>query len=134
MPATIITSIAAIPSPLLTAAVLRGFTAAQIFTVIQRITAGVIESNAEAIGDKPYVPNVGEDIFEGTPLEAGDHLLKPTLKGDCDLNGVVNLDDLSVFSDGFNGIAPPCWSNGDFNRNGVVDADDRAAQAANYQG
>jgi len=130
----IITIITAIPSPLLSAVILRGFTTAEINTVIQRITAGVITSNEEAIGDKPYTSGVDEDTFEGVALEAGDHLLKPTLKGDCDLNGVVDADDLSAFSDGFRGISLPCWSSGDFNRNGIVDANDRAAQATNYQG
>jgi len=52
-------------------------------------------------------------------------IVKYTLYGDADLNGVVNFDDYARIDHGFNN-GGSIWSEGDFDYNGVVNFDDYA--------
>jgi hypothetical protein len=48
----------------------------------------------------------------------------PSVVGDCDLDGDVDLNDLSAFSDGWYGVRPPDWGTGDFDADDDVDLED----------
>jgi autotransporter-associated beta strand protein len=63
--------------------------------------------------------------FKGvTGLDADDVLVKYTYYGDANLSGAVNLDDFTLFLNGYQGAAAPTWLTGDFDYNGVVTLDD----------
>jgi hypothetical protein len=51
-------------------------------------------------------------------------LVKYTLYGDADLNNVVDVDDFSNFTSGFNSSATSNWAGGDFNYSDQVDVTD----------
>ena len=61
--------------------------------------------------------------FDGQPVSASDVIVKYTLYGDANLDGVVNGDDYSATDNGFNAELTG-WQNGDFNYSGSIDADD----------
>jgi photosystem II stability/assembly factor-like uncharacterized protein len=58
-------------------------------------------------------------------------LLRRTLAGDADLNGIVNFDDLLRLAANYN-AAGRYWSEGDFNYDGTVNFDDLLLLAARY--
>ncbi len=58
-----------------------------------------------------------------TPAVSGQILLKYTLYGDANLDGVVDGDDYTLIDNGFNNRLTG-WRNGDFNYDGVVNGDD----------
>jgi hypothetical protein len=61
--------------------------------------------------------------FDGQTVVNTDVLVKYTLFGDADLNGVVNLADYLLTDSGF-AVGASGWHNGDFNYDGVVNGDD----------
>jgi hypothetical protein len=63
--------------------------------------------------------------FGGHVVVNTDILVKYTLYGDTDFNGVVNFDDYSRTDNGFNNHNTD-WFHGDFDLNGVVNFDDYA--------
>jgi hypothetical protein len=64
-------------------------------------------------------------------LLSGTILVKYTLLGDADLNGVVNGVDFGILAANFNkGVS--AWDAGDFFYHGVVNGVDFAALAANF--
>jgi hypothetical protein len=69
-----------------------------------------------------FAPNstLGLTTFRGiTGLTPADILVRYTYYGDSDLNGKVNLDDFSVFLQGFQN-AGASWLVGDYDYNGAV--------------
>jgi autotransporter-associated beta strand protein len=62
--------------------------------------------------------------FGGETMTGNEVLVKYTYMGDADLNGQVNIDDLSLWLAGLNGELPPTWLVGDFDYNGEVNIDD----------
>lgn len=71
--------------------------------------------------------------FGGLPVDATAVLLRGTLRGDADLSGTVNFDDLLALAQNYGGTGRR-WSNGDTDYNGTVDFDDLLALAQNYGG
>ena len=72
------------------------------------------------------IQNVGTDgkalyqTFDGQPVTATDVLVRTTLYGDTNLDGVVDAGDYTRIDAGFIGHTSG-WANGDFNYDGVVD-------------
>ncbi|CAN5385842.1 hypothetical protein BH09PLA1_BH09PLA1_21840 [soil metagenome] len=64
-------------------------------------------------------------LFGGQTVSDSASLIKYTLYGDADFNGVVNFDDYSRVDAGFN-AGRSGWVNGDFDFNGTVNFDDYA--------
>lgn len=122
----IITALAEIPSPLVSAIIVRGLNAAQISAAILRIRSGaIVPAVLSHVGSIIRYPGLDLATFEGVALEDNDLILKPATRGDCDLDGTVSGDDMNLWVDGFNGTFPPCWLSGDFDYNGTVNAADR---------
>ena len=102
------------------------------WTGLATLTGGSIRSstanaNPQGITGLGIIDNndFGYGTFLGVnPIGAGAALIMYTWLGDGDLNGVIDLDDLSVFSDAFAGFIPAKWANGDLDYNGFVDLDD----------
>ena len=69
--------------------------------------------------------------FGGRPVDAEAVVIRYTLKGDADLSGNVNFDDLIKLAQSYNGI-DKIWINGDFNYDGNVNFDDLIPLAQNY--
>jgi hypothetical protein len=82
-----------------------------------------------AAGDTTYLTTLGERVsdgssFDGVTPNVGDVLVKYTLYGDADLNGVLNGADYQQIDNGFGNHSLSGWSNGDFNYSGTVDGSD----------
>jgi hypothetical protein len=73
--------------------------------------------NADSL-EQPLV-----STFDEQPVVATDVLIKYTIVGDADLNGVVNAADYLMIDNGF-ALNLTGWRNGDFNYDGVVNGDD----------
>jgi hypothetical protein len=67
----------------------------------------------------------GYTTFGGQPVTATDVLVRCTLYGDANLDGVVNAADYTRIDAGYADHLTG-WSNGDFNYDGVVDGEDYA--------
>jgi unsaturated chondroitin disaccharide hydrolase len=90
-------------------------------------SAGIVSSTAGAeilgvlqntVGGQPLYTQ-----FDNQASVFTDVLVKYTVPGDADLNGVVNGADYAQIDNGF-GRHLAGWSNGDFNYDGVVDGSD----------
>jgi hypothetical protein len=79
-------------------------------------------ADASAIGSPATF--LGEDI-DGTSV-----LVRFTVTGDADLNGIVNIGDFSLLAANFNTTS--VWSGGDFNYSGTTDITDFALLASNF--
>jgi hypothetical protein len=72
----------------------------------------------------PYNPSkVIDSQFDGQTVDTTDTLVKYTLYGDADLNGIVNVADYAMIDNGFNTRATG-WTNGDFNYDNTINGDD----------
>ncbi|HSV16685.1 MAG TPA: autotransporter-associated beta strand repeat-containing protein, partial [Tepidisphaeraceae bacterium] len=65
-------------------------------------------------------------------LSGGRFEVRYTLKGDSNLDGVVNVGDLGALATSYGITGGMSWGNGDFNRDGNVDVGDLGALATNY--
>lgn len=74
----------------------------------------------------PRVPS-----FDSQPLTGGEVLVKYTLLGDTNLDGLVDGADFSFLASNF-GQSGKQWTNGDFNFDGVVDGADFSLLASNF--
>jgi hypothetical protein len=69
--------------------------------------------------------------FGGLSVDFSSVLIRYTLFGDADLNGVVDVNDLNLLALDWQTNAN--WSGGDFDHNGFVDASDLGLLALNWQ-
>lgn len=67
----------------------------------------------------------------GFTIAPGDTLLRYTLDGDADLNGVTDIGDFARLASNFNG-ANKVWTTGDSNYDAAADIADFASLAANF--
>lgn len=83
-------------------------------------------------GDVLAVVGGGAPVLYADQLvRAEDLLVRYTLAGDADLNGVVNISDFSRLAANFN-LTNAVWSRGDFNYDGVTGIGDFAVLASNF--
>ena len=68
--------------------------------------------------------------FGGVSVDASSVLLTSALRGDTNLSGTVNFDDLIKIAQNYN--TQGRWAQGDFTYDGVVNFDDLIALAQNY--
>ncbi len=73
---------------------------------------------------------LGITTFGGLPVDSDAVVVKYTLAGDANLDGVVNALDFNAVATNF-GLAGQ-WSSGDFDYNGVVGSSDFVAIAQNF--
>jgi hypothetical protein len=74
---------------------------------------------------------LGRETFAGQDVDASSLLVGFTYRGDSDLDGDVDIDDLSRLASSWHGAG--VWTDGDFDYNGMVDANDLAMLASNWQ-
>lgn len=91
-----------------------------------------LASSSKAIG-YGTATELGLASFGGLQTDADSILLRLTLKGDANLSGNVNFDDLLALAQNY-GSSSAVWTRGDFDYNGVVTFDDLLALAQNYGG
>ena len=100
------------------------------------ITSSAAASNpALAIGYAESSVILGPDggAFAGQTVDGTAVLVRTTLKGDVNLDGTVNFDDLARLAQNYNNTdGARLWSDGDFTYDGNVNFDDLAAMAQNY--
>lgn len=88
-------------------------------------SAAVGFAEASAIG-------LAGTTYRGVALDATSLIIAYAYRGDTDLNGTVNFDDLLRLATHYGGTAGKTWSNGDADHDGNVDFDDLLAMAKNY--
>lgn len=74
---------------------------------------------------------IDSDAFLGVEVDASAILLRATTRGDADLSGTVDFDDLLRLAQHY-GNAGMHWWQGDFDYNGVVAFEDLLSLAQNY--
>lgn len=100
-------------------------------------TAAANPNYALGYGD---ATGLGLTTFGGVTLDDDATLVRYTLKGDSDLNGTVNFDDLLALAKNYNpsydpvADGPKLWKDNDTDYNGIVDFNDLLALAKNYNG
>src|SRR5206468_2027651 len=74
--------------------------------------------------------------FLGTPVNPTDVLLRTTLRGDVNLDGVVDFSDLVKLAQNYNTTVSETtdswWTHGDFTGDGITDFNDLVKLAQNY--
>lgn len=102
---------------------------------------GITSSSAAAasnlgvgIAEASTLPTI--TTFLGQPVaDASAVLIRTSLKGDGDLNGTVNFDDLLSLAQSYDAAGTgKLWTDGDSNYDGTVDFDDLLSLAQNYGG
>jgi hypothetical protein len=74
--------------------------------------------------------SAADNSFTGLTLSGSQVLLRPTIAGDANLDGKVDINDLDrVFSDYY---TDGDWADGDFNYDGLVDINDLDIVFSNY--
>jgi hypothetical protein len=74
---------------------------------------------------------LGVGTFDGAAVDSTTLLIKYTLGGDANLNGIVNALDFNALASSF-GASSMSWINGDFNYDGTVNSLDFPLLAANF--
>ncbi len=103
---------------------------------------GIISSSATAVaadaGDAhktalgyAEASNIGVGSFAGQSVDDSSVLIRYTLAGDANLDGVVNALDFNALASNF-GDSGQLWSGGDFNYDGIVNTLDFNQLAANF--
>ena len=77
-----------------------------------------------------FSPNAG--VFDGSPVNSGDTVIKYTYTGDINLDGLVNDDDLALFLGAYLGDQTGNYALGDMNFDTLVNDDDLALFLGNY--
>ncbi|HQY88049.1 MAG TPA: PEP-CTERM sorting domain-containing protein [Tepidisphaeraceae bacterium] len=70
--------------------------------------------------------------FMGATTDATAVLIRTTLKGDTNLNGVVDFNDLLKVAQNYGTVTGKRWTEGDSNYDGLTDFNDLLALAQNY--
>lgn len=70
--------------------------------------------------------------FLGMPTDETSILIRTTLKGDTDLNGTVDFNDLLKTAQNYGTTTGKRWTEGDSNYDGLTDFNDLLALAQNY--
>ena len=70
-------------------------------------------------------------LFYGSPADASSAVVRTTVQGDSNLDGIVNFADLLQVARNYN-ATNAFWSKGDFDYNGLVNFTDLLTLARNY--
>jgi hypothetical protein len=85
-----------------------------------------------------YAPTNAPRRFAGTDVDGSSVLVRYTLLGDANVDGVVEFEDLIQLAQNYNTIVSAFtdawWLNGDFTYDGVTDFNDLVKLAQNYNG
>ena len=96
-------------------------------------TAAADPSLAIGYGEASALLGPTGGTFAGQAVDGSAVLVRTTLKGDANLDGSVNFDDLASLAQNYNNTdGQRLWPHGDFNYDGNVNFDDLAAMAQNY--
>jgi fibronectin-binding autotransporter adhesin len=93
----------------------------------------ILSSYAALNGLDVAYADAGDTNMTGSKLATdnpGDIVIEPALAGDTDLNGSVNIHDLTNLLSNFNG--PGFWDQGNFNGHANVDISDLSALLTNF--
>ncbi|HSI36913.1 MAG TPA: PEP-CTERM sorting domain-containing protein, partial [Tepidisphaeraceae bacterium] len=72
-------------------------------------------------------------VWRGVTVDASSLLIRPTIGGDADLNGAVDLNDLVRLSNNYGDVSGTAgWAMGDFDYNGEVGLNDLVILSNNY--
>jgi autotransporter-associated beta strand protein len=98
---------------------------------------GIVSSNAALSPGLYAVGYVDGNLDAGTPAAANQILIKNTVGGDANLDGIVNFADLLVVAQNFNRTLDTHgnaidWADGDFNYDGKVNFADLLLVAQNF--
>jgi autotransporter-associated beta strand protein len=74
---------------------------------------------------------IGVTTFSGQTVDSTTVLVKYTYRGDANLNGLTNFDDLLIVAANYN-LTGKVWTEGDGNYDGAVNFDDLLLQASAY--
>ena len=99
------------------------------------ITSSIANSTSVGVGYAESAFALGPDggLFGGEAVDATAVLLRPTLYGDADLDGVVGADDFFTLRRNLGATGSRAvWQNGDFNYDGRVGASDLVLLRRNY--
>jgi fibronectin-binding autotransporter adhesin len=100
---------------------------------ISTTSGAVISTYAVTAGLDVAYADASDTNMTGSKLATnnpGDILIEPALAGDTDLNGTVNIHDLTNVLSSFNG--PGFWDQGNFNGHPNVDISDLSALLTNF--
>jgi probable HAF family extracellular repeat protein len=89
---------------------------------------GFVLNAATAINNQGYIAGYGTDAAVNTQQM---FLLKPRMLGDANLDGTVDISDLSKVLTNYDKTGVT-WDNGDFDGNGTVDIQDLSKVLTNY--
>jgi hypothetical protein len=95
------------------------------------INSSVAATNSRLAIGSAVASVVGATSFAGETVDGTTLLVATTLKGDANLNFVVNFDDLLLLAQNYGGTSK-IWTHGDSDYNGTVNFDDLLALAQNY--
>ncbi len=85
---------------------------------------------ATAIGDDGSIVGIGTDSLGHTGQ--GFLIRETSLDGDANLDGKVDINDLTIVLDNYNRTSGMTWGTGDFNGDGKVDINDLTIVLDNY--
>lgn len=98
-----------------------------------RIATSFSQSDSRIAVGYAEASTIGAGSFGGVALDGTAVLLRPTLKGDADLNAIVNITDFAQLAANFNITGTSAvWSAGNFNHDNAIDISDFALLAANF--
>ncbi|HUO08283.1 MAG TPA: autotransporter-associated beta strand repeat-containing protein [Phycisphaerae bacterium] len=98
-------------------------------THVAGITTATLASNmGEAVVDNAIV---GKSTFGGIAVDSSSVLVAPELLGDANIDGHVDLTDLSTVLNNF-GTMTPAWTSGNFDGAATIDLTDLSAVLNNF--
>jgi GH35 family endo-1,4-beta-xylanase len=98
-----------------------------------RLVSGAVLNNSNLAIGIAGSAELGVTVFDGYTLAAPATLVRVTLKGDHDLDGAVDFDDLLTLAQNYGDLSTgKRWIDGDSNYDGTVNFDDLLALAQNY--
>ncbi len=95
--------------------------------------AGIVSTDLPANMQLAVVDaaTTGLTSFGGLPVDSNSILIAPELPGDANLDGTVDLSDLSILLDNF-GTTTTAWTSGNFNQRSAVDLTDLSDVLNNF--
>lgn len=97
-----------------------------------RLASSTVTGPKTAMGYIDSAANPALVSFGDVPLDTTALVFRQTLKGDSDLNRIVNFQDLVRLAQNYNGTSAKEWYNGDSDFDGDVDFADLVSLAQNY--